>query len=139
MSLWSSEQSVRKHPAPEGALRHPSNRDKREVKCVRKHPAPEGALRQAKGRLLPLDERQKAPSTTRCIKTRRRMMTEMISMTVRKQPAPEGALRPKVEQQNVAPERCQKAPSTTRCIKTGLVLFVRPGHESESTQHQKVH
>ena len=61
---------------------------------VRKHPAPEGALR-----LKTLTERlnpwagQKAPSTTRCIKTG-------IAIAA---PATVG----------------QKAPSTTRCIKTG--------------------
>ena len=88
------EAGVRKHPAPEGALRHGLGLRNSPVVHVRKHPAPEGALR-----LKTLTERlnpwagQKAPSTTRCIKTG-------IAIAA---PATVG----------------QKAPSTTRCIKTG--------------------
>ena len=60
---------------------------------VRKHPAPEGALRQqvvASRRYF--HHGQKAPSTRRCIKTPIwRAAKSFIS--VRKHPAPEGALR----------------------------------------------
>ena len=61
---------------------------------VRKHPAPEGALRQRPQK--PSDHegcRQKAPSTRRCIKTFLMVVVILFSFLVRKHPAPEGALR----------------------------------------------
>ena len=60
---------VRKHPAPEGALRPSGVIFSSPVDSVRKHPAPEGALR------LEISY----PS--------------IIVLIVRKHPAPEGALR----------------------------------------------
>ena len=156
---------------------------------VRKHPAPEGALR-PQGEFHRLDRRacQKAPSTRRCIKTSISDTLLPSLSGVRKHPAPEGALRlleracsASVTSGQKAPstrrciktrgetsprtlQYCQKAPSTRRCIKTGhspadnsLSLCVRkhPAPEgalrpmtygysrstvrSESTQHQKVH
>ena len=63
-----ARRSVRKHPAPQGALRHELV-DAGLNSLVRKHPAPEGALRPTQG-LDPLDV-----------------------LLVRKQPAPQGALR----------------------------------------------
>ena len=39
------EAGVRKHPAPEGALRRSKNLCVKSLFKVRKHPAPEGALR----------------------------------------------------------------------------------------------
>ena len=60
---------------------------------VRKHPAPEGALRRVA--MLVHHEvvgGQKAPSTRRCIKTK--VCSSILGcINVRKHPAPEGALR----------------------------------------------
>ena len=92
---------------------------------VRKHPAPEGALR----RFSPLrsslwDHRQKAPSTRRCIKTSLSSLSQG-GTHVRKHPAPEGALR-RAASHRWCSSSCQKAPSTRRCIKTrhvGLSLW----------------
>ena len=114
----SQRQGVRKHPAPEGALRlHQKFCHFFFSGLVRKHPAPEGALRHVPGPVVvDLREGQKAPSTTRCIKT-------FLGYLM------------------IAHRQCQKAPSTTRCIKT----HYPPNQpclrccESESTQHQKVH
>ena len=108
---------VRKHPAPEGALRRGFELISGDIVFVRKHPAPEGALRPF---LLavwrPLFVSQKAPSTRRCIKT------HLIF----------------VRGGNVTSG--QKAPSTRRCIKTASGGSLRhPRFWSESTQHQKVH
>ena len=86
---------VRKHPAPEGALRRELGAAEGGLSHVRKHPAPQGALR-----LLRLGH----PG-------------DHLSQ-VRKHPAPEGALRP-ISVATAAPlSSSQKAPSTRRCIKT---------------------
>ena len=61
---------VRKHPAPEGALRQGYCSEPKQVGFVRKHPAPEGALR-------PLHHRDR----------------DVAGVLARKHPAPEGALR----------------------------------------------
>ena len=86
---------VRKHPAPEGALRRSHGVLLGLRVGVRKHPAPEGALRLNRMLLQVVTlNSQKAPSTTRCIKT---LAEEGLSIPavfrVRKHPAPEGALR----------------------------------------------
>ena len=82
---------VRKHPAPEGALRHIARQPKLTQVGVRKHPAPEGALRL----LVTVGEDggkgQKAPSTRRCIKTLLDDFKNLLFRHVRKHPAPEGA------------------------------------------------
>ena len=86
---------VRKHPAPEGALR-PSARLILVILplLVRKHPAPQGALRPWNDRPMRFSFfGQKAPSTTRCIKTEQDLVPQWLLP-------------------------CQKAPSTRRCIKT---------------------
>ena len=85
---------VRKHPAPEGALRRELGAAEGGLSHVRKHPAPQGALR-----LLRLGH----PG-------------DHLSQ-VRKHPAPEGALRLK-DELGVEAEVRQKVPSTRRCIKT---------------------
>ena len=61
---------VRKHPAPEGALRLNLQECRDIAHNVRKHPAPEGALRPFShpGPVLS-NPGQKAPSTRRCIAT----------------------------------------------------------------------
>ena len=108
--------AVRKHPAPEGALRHLlSDPEAKELLCqkapstrrciktsvdswfnsstaVRKHPAPEGALRLQKAN----------PSKA--------------YFEVRKHPAPEGALRLHTLQPVLHTAGGQKAPSTRRPI-----------------------
>ena len=130
---------VRKHPAPECALRPATIAKSIGCGIVRKHPAPEGALRQTNVRVHAFFLlSQKAPSTRRCIKTttfdildsfnscqkatstRRCIETSSSpgrppSPGVRKHPAPEGALR--------------------RSMVSVTPRFSR----SESTQHQKVH
>ena len=62
--------SVRKHPAPEGALRLAGRHLIVSRSPVRKHPAPEGALRHETQRPTMIDLGQKAPRTRRCIKTK---------------------------------------------------------------------
>ena len=108
---------VRKHPAPEGALRLFVQLPWLGLFLVRKHPAPEGALR-LRHRLLIADGKphQKAPSTRRCIKTLPTLSASHVRMTG------------------------QKAPSTRRCIKTDYpprLLF--QDAESEGIPHQKVY
>ena len=88
------EAGVRKHPAPEGALRllrlgHPGDH----LSQARKHPAPQGALRH------------------------RDHVLSLVGGQAIKHPAPEGALRLK-DELGVEAEVRQKAPSTRRCIKT---------------------
>ena len=83
---------VRKHPAPEGALIHSVAWGPGAPRSVRKHPAPEGALRPDFKSATYAISHQKAPSTTRCIKTLRHL-SELIEFIVRKHPAPQGALR----------------------------------------------
>ena len=135
--------SVRKHPAPQGALRPQGHRPLLSAVPVRKHPAPQGALRLTPDRAIMVSpSRQKAPSTTRCIKTlgprcRSRLQRLVrkhpapqgalrhltvkerhVGLVVRKHPAPQGALRRHQSSSPSCSSRCQKAPSTTRCIKT---------------------
>ena len=107
---------VRKHPAPEGALRRHTERERVRHVVVRKHPAPEGALRRNETSAVsdPV-RRQKAPSTRRCIKTCWTPTVRIALWSVRKHPAPEGALR------------------------RGPPGWQPGGCRSESTQHQKVH
>ena len=60
---------------------------------VRKHPAPEGALRRSSKTAVKVAlAGQKAPSTRRCIKTHVIGLVHKI-LKVRKHPAPKGALR----------------------------------------------
>ena len=60
----SQRQGVRKHPAPEGALRQISHRQPNQHQRARKHPAPEGALRRHPcDHLSQITASQKAPST----------------------------------------------------------------------------
>ena len=111
-----SEDTVRKHPAPQGALRPKKLLADWILTLVRKHPAPEGALRQIQGvRSWLFSFGQKAPSTRRYIKTHYSGDICLNSVG-------------------------QKAPSTRRCIKTNssthtAAVCCEPG----STQHQKVH
>ena len=86
---------------------------------VRKHPAPEGALRQFQVFFLPNSSpSQKAPSTRRCIKTQLTRAETPIQLLVRKHPAPEGALRHNRLPAEATSSDDRKAPSTRRCIKT---------------------
>ena len=77
---------VRKHPAPQGALRRPGSGGDGELVVVRKHPAPQGALRRpgsgGDGELV----------------------------VVRKHPAPQGALRRVVVVADDVERAGQKAP-----------------------------
>ena len=159
------EAGVRKHPAPEGALRRFELTPDASLTYVRKHPAPEGALRRhltlpvsfpgprqkapSTRRCIKTSELsefidthccQKAPSTRRCIKTQRRTLMPSCGNPVRKHPAPEGALRRPCRLQSEPSGSGQKAASTTKCIKT---LTPRPpgssAARSERTQHHKVH
>ena len=156
---------VRKHPAPEGALRPYLRIREVNLVFVRKHPAPEGALRRGMlFRMYSESSGPKAPSTRRCIKTEGQPSVPGRP-GVRKHPAPEGALRQesvpvlahKVEGPKApSTRRCiktprrrapgvpacfgQKAPSTRRCIKTiAIAAPATVDRASESTQHQKVH
>ena len=136
-----AQRSVRKHPAPEGALRRKRDRTGQQPCSVRKHPAPEGALRPLppcpQGRCT---RRQKAPSTTRCIKTpvtdrRTTLFCRQKALSARRCIKTSCAL-PTLP----LTDYHQKAPSTTRCIKTRHAADNRqPPHKSESTQHQKMH
>ena len=85
---------VREHPAPPGALRREGGLPVlRVVEEVREHPAPSGALKRARAVVphRPHRPRQGAPSTIRCIKTRRRPCTRRFPCRVREPPAPSGA------------------------------------------------
>ena len=77
---------------------------------VRKHPAPEGALRPSI-MLVAVSSSwcQKAPSTRRCIKTGPRGLLNLFVILVRKHPAPEGALRLSWE---ATLARCEASEST---------------------------
>ena len=121
---------------PETAQRRHSQRQ-----GVRKHPAPEGALRRNCEHVeSTLRTRQKAPSTRRCIKTSIARSLVVHIDGVRKPPAPEGALRPLSTHWTPLMTPGQKAPSTRRCIKTSRSsLQVHEIPLSESTQHQKMH
>ena len=105
---------VRKHRAPKGALR-PVIEDTLadHVHAVRKHRAPKGALRlETLNRTNnPLNNRQKAPSAIRCIKTHR-------------------SGRPGRGER----ECRQKAPSAKRCIKTATTF---PPHTRRSSPVRK--
>mgnify|MGYP001642002472 FL=1 len=108
-------EEVREHPAPTGAFR-PEHADvgvelassqgaTNTIRCiktgagkegfekVREHPAPSGALKRARAVVphRPHRPRQGAPSTIRCIKTRRRPCTRRFPCRVREPPAPSGA------------------------------------------------
>ena len=63
------EAGVRKHPAPESALRHVVAAVPLTAVWVRRHLAPEGALRPLAATRTISVGRQNAPSTKRCIKT----------------------------------------------------------------------
>ena len=135
---------------------------------VRKHRAPNGALRHwfcthdPAGRMYC----QKAPSAKRCIKTQERRgspqgscgsvrkhrapkgalrprssHSPQLSFFVRKHRAPKGALRPALLREFFNTTYGQKAPSAKRCIKTRLSTESRRGfgQKSESTERQKVH
>ena len=134
---------VRKHRAPNGALRQRLFHAWGEHFVVRKHRAPKGALRlnsassTQEGR-----PGQKAPSAKRCIKTGSARQSHSGGRCVRKHRAPKGALRlqqdkplaiPLCVRKHRAPNgalrrkpgHCpkywrtrQKAPSAKRCIKT---------------------
>ena len=93
-SRRSPRPDVRKHPAPEGALRHSTVASAVIRAMVRKHPVLEGALGRLRVQVVELEPR------------------------VRKHPAPEGALRPSLMLLFIFLRFCQKAPSTRRCIKT---------------------
>ena len=83
---------------------------------VRKHPAPEGALRLiVTDAPVPIGFRQKAPSTRRCIKAGVQTLSRPMNR-VRKHPAPEGALRLHTLQPVLHTAGGQKAPSTKRPI-----------------------
>ena len=107
---------------------------------VRKHPAPEGALRPVPDDAVGTHSVcQKAPSTRRCIKTQQ-PGPPVAHGSVRKHPAPEGALRHDSRSGLIGSGQGQKAPSTRRCIKTLFRRAVPAGiFMSESTQHHKVH
>ena len=157
--------TVRKHPAPEGALRLLAWLRGCPGGYSQKAPSTRRCI---KTRLLVREGansgRQKAPSTRRCIKTCFAAPQPPGDRVVRKHPAPEGALRHRVRHLGVHvvspsestqhqkvhqdPDRSiamgshsrQKAPSTRRCIKTvaGAASSLSTT-QAESTQHQKVH
>ena len=166
--LDTADEIVREHPAPSGALRPalralgvprarqgapstirciktrpPTSRGCPGSSAVREHPAPSGALRQVvvdSLRLFALT-RQGAPSTTRCIKTRRSSFVDSEWMSVREHPAPPGALRPahsRSSQPNNAHVREHPAPSgALRLLAHEPRVEQRVG--SGSTQHHQVH
>ena len=111
-----SVQGVRKHPAPQGALRPKKLLADWILTLVRKHPAPEGTLRRTTVATFCLNSvGQKAPSTRRCIKTNSSTHTAAVCVA------------------------SQEAPSTRRCIKTRRGSSRQSPAVSESTQHHKVH
>ena len=110
---------VRKHRAPNGALRQFEAHSWAFEYRVRKHRAPKGALRLDRLSLgsCSLCDGQKAPSAKRCIKTYDYHQTSSVrSRQVRKHRAPKCALR--------RGKRCTRREIDTR---------------SESTERQTVH
>ena len=131
---------VRKHPAPEGALRRECAVLTVHLEGVRKHPAPEGALRQSLVVIsTPQRSVRKHPAPEGALRLIVRIGCVRVSC-VRKHPAPEGALRLVLIGLEAHGDHGQKAPSTRRCIKTLPVMKLNSFLiMSESTQHQKVH
>ena len=155
---------VRKHPAPEGALRPLRDLFALLVEVRQKAPSTRRCIK-----TLPFRRVhhwtwcQKAPSTRRCIKTNRSVRTGLMSSS-QKAPSTRRCIKTlpfrRVHhwtwcQKAPSTRRCiktnrsvrtglmsssQKAPSTRRCIKTGTIVCGCFGeNKSESTQHQKVH
>ena len=98
---------------------------------VRKHRAPNGALRRSWRATRSTSKTcQKAPSAKRCIKTVPQALVGVcLTCVVRKHRAPKGALRPHPSAKSVRSRlRSQKAPSAKRCIKTAATSPVRPSN-----------
>ena len=95
-----TRRAVRKHRAPKGALRLNERRPPHRAEQVRKHRAPKDALLHVHENIDPgfftlvQRNRQKAPSTKRCIKSSRPRTSRSCESCVRKHRAPKGALRP---------------------------------------------
>ena len=110
---------VRKHPAPQGALRLAHVESCSDLLLGKKHPAPEGALRQIRPMAChppPRSVVRKPPAPQGAL--RQRTDHRRAHGLVRKHPAPEGALRRSQNGGRNGLCCCQKAPSTRRCIKT---------------------
>ena len=107
---------------------------------VRKHPAPEGALRHLSDTLAHVVSLgQKAPSTRRCIKTILSLI-EVLLLHVRKHPAPQGALRPPGSRaQLVDDDSGRRHPAPEGALRPEQVPVEIPFVRSESTQPQKAH
>ena len=119
--LGCTQDPVRKHRAPKGALRQEGDSSgDQAVSGVRKHRAPKGALRRDSRRCgSRCRECQKAPSAKRCIMTARPGRLHVLPQRVRKHRAPKGALRRVGFAIELTQRRAgQKAPSAKRCIKT---------------------
>ena len=110
---------------------------------VRKHRAPEGALRQVFARdvLVTFVIGQKAPSARRCIKTvATSNVLKNVLESVRKHRAPEGALRPRGRGLSARRSwvRKHRAPEGALRHGSGGAVGVDDAW-SESTERQKVH
>ena len=138
---------VRKHPAPEGALRPLAPRSAGHHCRRQKAPSTRRCIKTPISRAMPraasrsedtqtrrciktqpvespktVRSHQKALNTRRRIKTMRQWRTRRPGPQVRKHSAPEGALsREGAVSRDVENVR-QKAPSTRRCIKTLFIL-----------------
>ena len=143
--LHSLANGVRKHRAPNGALRQlVSGLLAVGVKESQKAPSAKRRIKtprcpEPKSGVLPC---QKAPNAKRCIKTWRPWSArDRCRRPVRKHQAPKGALKPEHDWIRVElVELRQKAPSTKRCIKTVPRDRLRNKlRASESTECQKVH
>ena len=108
---------VRKHPAPEGALRRDEPLSLGFYMFIRKYPAPEGALRLEEGVQISSFLVRKPPAPEGALRRSFRR-SSVCTRSVRKYPAPEGALRHVPGPVVVDLREGQKAPSTRRCIKT---------------------
>ena len=113
------EAGVRKHLAPEGALRQSEIIFSMAAIASQKAPRTRRCIKTlVVERSVEVQSCQKAPRTRRCIKTAPQPPPAPRSPHVRKHLAPEGALR--LFPTEIAPAQLssQKAPRTRRCIKT---------------------
>ena len=111
---------VRKHPAPEGALRPYLRIREVNLVFVRKHPAPEGALRRGMlFRMYSESSGPKAPSTRRNIKTGDNLAARRKIVSRQKASSTTRCIKTAPAASTTEFSR-QKAPSTRRCIKTRI-------------------
>ena len=134
--------SVRKHRAPEGALRLIVNAPQRFSLRSQKAPSARRCIKTVGAKGLEEVQRkgQKAPSARRCIKTDCRDELIPVERLGQKAPSARRCIKTEEDSSCGSCDHGQKAPSARRCIKTELLLnLTMKLFVSESTERQKVH